>query len=83
MILLAHKSSLVGAVEVQGLQAYCRDGWGAQIIRVPTRTGKTVKPGKMREVFPVREKSGNFKILPKSQGEVREFCMSQGKVREN
>ena len=34
----------------------------------------------MREVFPVREKSGNFKILPKSQGKVREFCMSQGKL---
>ena len=35
---------------------------------VSTHTGKTGKPGKMREVFPVREKSGNFKILPKSQG---------------
>ena len=51
--------------------------------RVPTHTGKTGKPGKIREVFPVREKSGNFKILPESQGKVREFCMSQGKVREN
>ena len=28
--------------------------------RVPTHTGKTGKPGKMRKVFPVREKSGNF-----------------------
>ena len=49
-------------------------------IRVPTGTGK---PGKTREVFPVREKSGNFKILPESQGKVREFSVSQGKVREN
>ena len=48
--------------------------------RVPTRTGK---PGKMREAFPVMEKSGNFKILPESHGKVREFCMSQGKVRKN
>ena len=34
------------------------------IFRVPTHTGK---PGKLREVFPVREESGNFKILPESQ----------------
>ena len=46
-------------------------------IRVPTRTGK---PGKIREVFPVREKSGNFKIFSESQGKVREFCISQGKL---
>ena len=47
--------------------------------RVPTCTGK---PGKLSEVFPVREKSENFKMLPKSQGKVREFLSSQGKVRE-
>ena len=41
------------------------------------------KPGKMREVFPVREKSGNFRISPESQGKVMEFFISQGKVREN
>ena len=51
-------------------------------FRVPSRTGKTGKPGKLREVFPVREKSGNFKMLLKSQGKVREFWSSQGKVRE-
>ena len=45
--------------------------------RIPTHTGK---PGKMREVFPVREKSGNFRISPESQGEVREFSISQGKL---
>ena len=50
------------------------------MIRVPTHTGK---PGKMREVFPVREKSGNFRISQESQGKVREFSISQGKVREN
>ena len=38
--------------------------------RVPTDTGK---PGKMRQLFPVREKSGNFEKLSKSQGKVREF----------
>ena len=34
------------------------------LYRVNTSTGK---PGKLSEVFPVRGKSGNFKILPKSQ----------------
>ena len=48
--------------------------------RVPTHTGKAGKPGKMREVFPVREKSGNFKILPKSQGILYESGKSQGKL---
>ena len=38
--------------------------------RVPTDTGK---PGKMRQLFPVREKSGNFEKVLKSQGKVREF----------
>ena len=42
--------------------------------RVPT---STAKPEKMREVFPVREKSGNFKTLPESQGI---FCQG-GKSR--
>ena len=45
--------------------------------RVPTHTGK---PGKMREVFPVREKSENFRISPESQGKVMEFFISQGKL---
>ena len=45
------------------------------MYRVPTRTGK------IREVFPVREKSENFKILPESQGKVREFCNELGKIR--
>ena len=38
--------------------------------RVPTDTGK---PGKIRQLFPVREKSGNFEKIIKSQGKVREF----------
>ena len=50
------------------------------LFRVPTHTGKTGKPGKIREVFPVREKSGNFKILPKSQGILYESEKSQGKL---
>ena len=58
-------------------------GEESRIIRVPTHTRKTGNPGKMREVFPVREKSGNFRISPESQGKVREFSISQGKVREN
>ena len=40
------------------------------VSRVPTDTGK---PGKMRQLFPVREKSGNFEKILKSQGKVREF----------
>ena len=42
-------------------------------LRVPTDTGNPGKPGKMRQLFPVREKSGNFKKILKSQGKVREF----------
>ena len=45
--------------------------------RVLTDTGK---PGKMRQLFPVREKSGNFEKILKSQGKVREFWVSQGKL---
>ena len=37
--------------------------------RVPTDTGK---PGKMRQLFPVREKSGNFEKMSKGQGILRE-----------
>ena len=43
------------------------------VNRVPTDTGKPGKPGKMRQLFPVREKSGNFEKTLKSQGKVREF----------
>ena len=43
------------------------------IDRVPTGTGKPGIPGKMRQLFPVREKSGNFEKMSKSQGKVREF----------
>ena len=50
--------------------------WEA-LSRVPTRTGK---PGKMREVFPVREKSGNFRISPESQGIFYQSGKSQGKL---
>ena len=45
--------------------------------RVPTRTGK---PGILREVFPVGEKSGNFKILPESQGILVQSGKSQGNL---
>ena len=43
-------------------------GFRTLIYRVPTRTGKTGKPGKMGRQFPVREKSGNFE----QSGKVRE-----------
>ena len=46
---------------------------GHQMLRVPTDTGKPGIPGKMRQLFPVREKSGNFEKMSKSQGKVREF----------
>ena len=49
-------------------------------LRVPTHTGKTGKPGKMREVSPVREKSGNFRISPESQGIFYQSGKSQGKL---
>ena len=39
------------------------------VLRVPTSTGK---PGKMRQLFPVREKSGNFEKKSKSQGILNE-----------
>ena len=50
--------------------------------RDPTHTGKTGKPGKMREVFPVREKSGNFRISPESQGIFYQSGKSQGNFNQ-
>ena len=47
------------------------------LLRIPTDTGK---PGKIREVIPVWEKSGNFRILPENRGKVREFYVSQGQL---
>ena len=46
--------------------------------RVPTRTGKTGKPGKMGRHFPVREKSGNFE----QTGKVRENQTKYWKTQE-
>ena len=48
--------------------------------RVPTDTGKPGKPGKIRQLFPVREKSGNFEKIIKSQGILSESGKSQGKL---
>ena len=48
--------------------------------RVPTGTGNPGKPGKMRQLFPVREKSGNFEKILKSQGILNESGKSQGKL---
>ena len=50
------------------------------LFRVSTPTGKIGKPGEFREVFPVREKPENFQILSESQGKVRIFWSSQGKL---
>ena len=38
------------------------------LFRVPTCTEKPGIPGKMREVFTVREKSNNLKILTERRG---------------
>ena len=43
------------------------------MYRVPTGTEKPGIPGKMRQLFQVREKTGNFEKMSKSRGKVREF----------
>ena len=45
--------------------------------RVPTDTGK---PGKMRQLFPVRKSQGIWKKILKSQGILSESGKSQGKL---
>ena len=47
--------------------------------RVQGSTG-TERQGKVRKVFPVREKLGNFKILTKSQGFLGQLGKGQGKL---
>ena len=51
-------------------------------IRVPTRTGKPVKPGKMGRHFPVREKSGNFEQTGKVGEKSGKITQNTGKLRE-
>ena len=50
--------------------------------RVPTRTGKTGKPGKMGRHFPVREKSGNFEQTGKVREKSGKITQNTGKFRE-
>ena len=52
------------------------------ISRVPTRTGKTGKPGKMGRHFPVREKSGNFEQTGKVREKSGKTIQNTGKLRE-
>ena len=52
------------------------------IARVPTRTGKTGKPGKMGRHFPVREKSGNFEQTGKVREKSGKTTQNTGKLRE-
>ena len=52
------------------------------ITRVPTRTGKTGKPGKMGRHFPVREKSGNFEQTGKVREKSGKTTQNTGKLRE-
>ena len=52
------------------------------IYRVPTRTGKTGKPGKMGRHFPVREKSGNFEQTGKVRERSGKTTQNTGKMRE-
>ena len=51
-------------------------------FRVPTRTGKTGKPGKMGRHFPVREKSGNFEQTGKVREKSGKTTQNTGKLRE-
>ena len=53
-----------------------RDVPEVYLIRVPTQTGKSGKPGKMGRHFPVREKSGNFE-------QTRKFREKSGKITQN
>ena len=43
----------------------------------------TERQGKVRKVFPVREKLRNFKILTKSQGILGQLRKGQGKTKKN
>ena len=52
------------------------------IISVPTRTGKTGKPGKMGRHFPVREKSGNFEQTGKVREKSGKTTQNTGKLRK-
>ena len=54
----------------------------ANFTRVPTRTGKTGKPGKMGRHFPVREKSGNFEQTGKVREKSGKTTQNTGKLRE-
>ena len=59
------------------------DTWGEyKKSRVPTRTGKTGKPGKMGRHFPVREKSGNFEQTGKVREKSGKTTQNTGKLRE-
>ena len=49
----------------------------SSMFRVPTGTGKT---GKMRKLFPVMEKSGNFEKMSKSRRILNKSGKSQGKL---
>ena len=49
--------------------------------RVPTRTGKPGKPGKMERHFPVREKSGNFEQTRKVREKSGKTTQNTGKLR--
>ena len=48
------------------------------LCMVPTRTGKSGKPGKMGEHFPVREKSGNFAKTGKVREKSGNFIQNTG-----
>ena len=52
--------------------------WSVYSYRVPTRTGKPGKPGKMGGHFPVREKSGNFEQTGKVRENHTKYWKTQG-----
>ena len=51
--------------------------------RVPTRNGKTGKPGKMGRHFPVREKSGNFEQTGKVKENHTKYWKTEGISEKN
>ena len=66
------------------MTSICSIGSNVEICnsRVPTDTGKTGKPGKMRQLFPVREKSGNFEKNIKKSGKSQGILSESGKSQE-
>ena len=57
--------------------------FSGNIYRVPTGTGKPGIPGKMRQLFPVREKSGNFEWVREKSGKtvIHKLKFNQSRIK--